>query len=113
MSKYLAAVVFAIAGVGLGVINVWNKSVAINGGSFIRNDLTMLVSGLAIVSALLSLMLGPISRNSKVTATLAVVVIAGCVFTSVGYTLPRVGDVADDGRILIKGMAPRRLLQAA
>ena len=40
----------------------------------------------------------------------AVVVIAGCVFTSVGYTLPRVGD---DGRILIKGMAPRRLLQAA
>jgi hypothetical protein len=70
---------------------------AINGGEFILNDLTAMVAGLAIVSAMLSFSLGAISQKSIITAALAVVVIAGCVFTSVGYTLGRVGSVADGG----------------
>ena len=97
MSKYVAAVAFAIAGVGLGVINAWNNALAINGGQFVVNDLTALVAGLAIVSAMLSLALGEISRQSKVTAALAVLLICGCAFASVGYTLSRVGLVADNG----------------
>jgi Meiotically up-regulated gene 113 len=95
MSKYIAAAAFATAGIGLGVINVWNNAVAVNGGTFVLNDLTALVTGLAVVSAMLALSLAAISRKSKITAALAVIVIAGCVFTSVGYTLARVGDVTD------------------
>lgn len=95
--RYLIAFAFASAGVGLGVVNTWNNAMAVNGGTFQWNDLTMLVAGLAITAALLSASLVPVSRMSKMVGVLCMLAIAGCVFVSVGYTLSRVGSVADDG----------------
>lgn len=95
--RYLIAAVFATAGVALGVINTWNNAVQINGGSLIWNDLTAVVAGLAVTGALLSLGLGAIAQRSRLVACLAVVAIIGTIATSVGYTLGRVGSVADTG----------------
>lgn len=95
--KYLSACFLASCGIGLGAINVWNNAIAINGGDFVLNDLTALVAGLALLAALLSVSLGAVTRKSTVAGVLCVLAIAGCVFTSVGYTLGRVGSVADSG----------------
>jgi len=95
MFTYMLAAIFAIAGVALGAVNVWNNAIAINGGTFVLNDLTAIVAGLAILSALLSLALGSIAQHARVVAALAVATIIGCTFVPVGYTLNRVGGVAD------------------
>ncbi len=95
--KYILFAVFATAGVGLGTVNVWNNAMAINDGTFILNDLTAVVAGLAITAALVSLALAMISKRSTVLALLAVFVIAGCTATSLHYTITRVGGVADNG----------------
>lgn len=97
MSAFLAisSLFFAIIGIALGSVNCWNNATSINGGTFVWNDLTALVVGLAVVSALLSLALGSLSKRSPILALLSAATIAGCVFTSVGYTLSRVGQMAD------------------
>lgn len=96
-SSTIAAAIFAIVGGSLGCINVWNNATQVNGGTFVVNDLTAVVCGLAVASALLSLALGAIAKRSAITTALAVVAIIGCTITSVGYTLGRVGDAADQG----------------
>ena len=93
--RYIIAAIFAIAGIGLSAVNCWNNAVAINGGEFQLNDLTALVVGLAIAGALLSGAAGAAFNRSKVIGALCVVAILGCIITSIGYTLGRVGDVAD------------------
>lgn len=95
--RYIIAAIFAIAGGVLGTINVWNNATQINGGTLIWNDLTAVVAGLAVTGALLSLALGGIAQRSRLVAGLAVVAIIGTIATSVGYTLGRVGSVADTG----------------
>lgn len=93
--RYLIAAVFATAGVALGAVNVWNNATQVNHGTFVVNDLTAVVCGLAAAGALLSLGLGAVAQRSRLTAALMVVAILGCSATSVGYTLGRVGGVAD------------------
>ena len=97
MFRFLAAVLFGTAGVALGGINVWNNATQVNGGHFAWNDLTAVVLGLAVAGGLLSLAIGAVSRKSKAVAALAVIAVIGCSATSVGYTLARVGSVADSG----------------
>jgi hypothetical protein len=95
MFRYLAAVLFGTAGIALGGINIWNNATQVNGGHFVWNDLTAVVLGLAVAGGLLSLAIGAVSRQSRAIAALAVIAVIGCSATSVGYTLARVGSVAD------------------
>lgn len=96
MFRYLIAAVFATAGVGLGTVNVWNNAMSINGGELVFNDLSLLVAGLAIASAMLAASAGAVWTRSKLVGALCVLAVIGCTITSVGYTLGRVGDKADD-----------------
>lgn len=97
MLKLLAVALFGAAGVGLGAINVWNNATQVNGGTFVLNDLTAVVLGLAVAGALLSLALGSLRQRSILTTAFAVLAVIGCSATSVGYTLGRVGQAADSG----------------
>ena len=97
MFRLLATALFGAAGIALGAINVWNNATQVNGGTFVLNDLTAIVLGLAVAGALLSLALGAIRQRSTLTTGLAVIAIIGCSATSVGYTLGRVGSAADTG----------------
>ena len=97
MTTYINAALFAIAGIALGSVNAWNNAVQVNGGAFELNDLTAVVAGLAIAGAMLSMSLASIAQRSRMVAALAVIAIAGCIATSVGFTLGRIGSVADAG----------------
>jgi hypothetical protein len=88
---------FATVGLVVAVVNVINNAVSVNNGTFAWNDVTGVVIGLALASALFSLSLGLVWKRSAITSLLMMVAVAGCVMTSVGYTLSRLGDLADTG----------------
>ncbi len=95
MPNIALALVFASAGVGLGVINAWSNASAMHGGSFVWDDATFMVAGLAASSALLSTAVGIVWARSKMAATTCLVAIILCTYVSVGYTLTRVGALSD------------------
>ncbi len=97
MKNIIPFAIFAIAGVGLGGVNVANNATAINGGEIVWNDLTLLVAGLAITGALLSAALASVIRRSLIVGSLMALTVLGCTATSLHYTLHRVGGVSDAG----------------
>lgn len=97
MRNIILFAIFAIAGVGLGAVNVWNNAMAINGGNWVWNDLTVLVAGLAVTGALLSAATPALFGRSLILGVLCIATIAGCMTTSLHYTLHRVGGVSDAG----------------
>lgn len=93
--SYIIGALLASAGVALGVINVWQNAVAINGGAAEVNDLTAFVAALAVLSALASYVAGVARRRWPLAALVGVLIVIGCTITSVHYTLTRVGGQAD------------------
>lgn len=96
--KYIIAAVLATAGVALGVINVWQNAVAINGAVEL-NDLTAFVAAIAILSALASIVAGVVRRRWPIAALCGALIVIGCTITSVHYTLTRIGGQADTSAI--------------
>jgi len=92
--KYIIAALLASAGVALGVINVWQNAVAIN-GAVEFNDLTAFVAAIAVLAALASLLAGVVRRRWPLAALFGALIVAGCTITSVHYTLTRIGGQAD------------------
>ena len=97
MGNIILFVLFTSAGIGLGAVNVWNNAMAINGGTFHWNDLTMLVAGLAVTGALLSVASPALFGRSVIVGLLAMATVIGCTTTSLHYTIHRVGGVSDAG----------------
>lgn len=93
--RYILMIIFATVGLGLGAINVWNNSVAINNGHLVFNDLTAMVAGLAITAMMLSASLAMVFRRSAFFGVLVALTIVGCTATSLHLTLTRVGGVSD------------------
>jgi hypothetical protein len=97
MRNIILCVLFTSAGIGLGAVNVWNNAMAINGGSFRLNDLTMLVAALAVTGALLAVASPALFGRSVIVGLLAMATVIGCTTTSLHYTIHRVGGVSDAG----------------
>lgn len=92
---YLIAAAFAIAATLMGAVNAYNNAMAINHGRFVLNDLTMLVSGLAIAAAMIFLVLPIVWKHSKSGAVVAFIAATLCTITSTHYTVTRVGGLTD------------------
>ena len=88
---------FACAGVGLLIINTANNLAEINRVAF-AIDTSAVVIGLAAMSALFSLFFAQIWRMSRCWGFLIVVIMIGCMSTSMRLTADRIGDVAETGK---------------
>lgn len=94
--RYTVAGILAILGGVAAAVNVESNAIAINGGQWVFNDLTRIVATLAVVGAIASMMSGVLWRLSVLWSVVAVAVFAGATYTSVGFTLDRVGQMQDN-----------------
>lgn len=96
MSRPIACL-FATAGLAVLTVNTGNNLTEINRVTFAW-DTTGVIIALAATSALLSFFFGRIWRLSTVAGLAALLIIGGCMTTSVLLTTDRIGAVEEEGK---------------
>ncbi|MCB1511398.1 MAG: hypothetical protein KDJ36_10885 [Hyphomicrobiaceae bacterium] len=96
MSRPIACL-FATAGLAVLTVNTGNNLTEINRVTFAW-DTTGVIIALAATSALLSFFFGRIWRLSRAAGLAALLIIGGCMTTSVLLTTDRIGAVEEEGK---------------
>ena len=93
--RRVASALFAIVGLAVVSVNTANNVVEINATAWAW-DTTAIIVCLSLLSVTCSVFLASIVRVSKIAGVVALVVVTGCMVTSVRLTADRIGGIERD-----------------